>query len=362
MQKKKIIRKIAVLVAWLLVGSSMIILLAAANNNKDEHICKEVLISIKGSGEKYFIEKNDILNRLKETVSGGVIGKEISSVSLSYLERVLVQNPWIKEAQLYFDSRNVLHVVVLEREPIARVFTSDGGSFYLDAAGTRMPVLNKVSIRLPVVTNFTAAKKWNANDSLLVKDLTSLLAYINEDDFWKAQIAQIDVRSNRELELIPVVGNHIIKLGRVENIDEKLNNLLLFYKQVLSKTGLDLYKVVDIQYAGQVIGIKTNPSATIDSIQLQRNIEALIESTKAQALNDSLFSIKATQFIQAKDSVGQRLNTVEENPNLERKPVSGSAQQSISETKSRLSNANDKPRTNQSTPQQPRAVMPRKGG
>jgi len=121
MQKKIVIRKMVVLIAWLLVGVSMITLLAAANNNKGEHTCKEVVISVKGSGEKYFIEKGDISSRLKESVSGGLVGKEVSAINLSHLERTLMKNAWIREAQLYFDSRDVLHVIVMEREPIARV-------------------------------------------------------------------------------------------------------------------------------------------------------------------------------------------------------------------------------------------------
>lgn len=359
MQKKRVIRKIAILIAWLLVGCGMITLLAAANNDKEEHSCKNVVISVKGSGEKYFIEKGDVSSRLKESVSGGLVGKEISSIDLSMLEKALMQNPWIREAQLYFDSRDVLHVIVTEREPIARVFSTDGASFYLDTAGTRMPVLNKVSIRLPVVTSFTAAKRWNAADSTLVKELVSLLVYINKDEFWKAQIAQIDVRQNRELELIPVVGNHIIKIGRAESVEQKLHNLLLFYRQVLSKSGFDIYKIIDIQFAGQVIGIRNNPDAAIDSIQLQRNIEALIEKTKAQALNDNEFSEQISLF---KDTVNQRLDRLADSLTSERRTNGSAERQPANNAKPHISNTEDKPRTNQSTPQQPRAVMPRRGG
>lgn len=362
MQRKRVIRKIVILVAWLLVGCGMITLLAAANSEKEKHACKEVVISVKGSGEKYFIEKSDILNRLKESVSGTLVGKTIAKINLSQLEKTLMQNAWIREAQLYFDSRDVLHVIVTEREPIARVFTTEGGSFYLDSAGTRMPLLNKVSIRLPVVTNFTAAKRWTSNDSVLVRDLAALLAFINENEFWKAQIAQIDISANREIELIPVVGNHVIKLGSVENIENKFQNLLLFYQQVMSKAGFDIYKVVDIQYAGQVIGVKVNPTAAVDSIQLQRNIEALIEKTKARALNDSLFSEKVTQFVNAKDSVIRRLDSIISNPTTsERSLKSGKVEkQSVNEFKPLTSNSENKPRESKPV-QQPRAVMPKRG-
>jgi cell division protein FtsQ len=361
MQKNKVIQKVVILVVFLLAGGGMIALLAAANSSKEDHECKEVVISVKGSGEKYFIEKADILNRLKESAGGPLVGKAISNTNLSRLEKALKQNAWIKEAQLYFDSRDVLHVIVTEREPMARVFTTEGGSFYLDSTGVKMPLLNKVSIRLPVITNFTSAKKWVSADSALVKDLASLMAFVSGDEFWKAQIAQIDINANREIELIPVVGNHIIKLGRVENLDKKLHNLLLFYQQVLSKTGFDVYKVVDIQYAGQVVGVKTNPTAAIDSIQLQKNIEALIEKTKAQAQNDSLFSEKVTQFVYEKDSAFRKLDSIVTNPAPERKPPSsGSAEKQTSNVaKPQTSNTLSKPKENKPV-QEPKAVMPKK--
>ncbi|MBL0131954.1 MAG: hypothetical protein IPP43_13305 [Chitinophagaceae bacterium] len=32
------------------------------------------------------------------------------------------KNTWIEEAELYFDNRDVMHVTVTEKEPVARVF------------------------------------------------------------------------------------------------------------------------------------------------------------------------------------------------------------------------------------------------
>jgi cell division protein FtsQ len=357
--KKRIIRKLLILVAWLLVGCGMITLLAAANSRSTDHTCREVVVSVKGSGEKYFIEKSDILNRLKESMDGALVGKALASINLSDLEKSLLKNAWIREAQLYFDSRDVLHVIVMEREPIARVFTTLGGSFYVDSAGTKMPLLSKVSIRLPVVTNFTAAKYWSSKDSSLMKDLAGFLAYINEDEFWKAQIGQIDIQSNGTLELIPVVGNHVIRIGKVENIEAKLHNLLLFYRQVLSKSGFDTYKVIDVQYANQVIGMKTNPASGVDSIQLQKNIAALIEKTKAQALNDSLFSERVTQFVKEKDSVIQKLDSAISNPTPVKKPTGTANLQNRKEPKPAIAKPTEKPKPKK-TANQPKAVMPQK--
>ena len=47
----------------------------------------------------------------------------------------------------------------------------------------------------------------------ILKDIFYLVNYINSDDFWSAQIDQIFVDGNDEIDLIPRVGNHTIHLG-----------------------------------------------------------------------------------------------------------------------------------------------------
>lgn len=45
---------------------------------------------------------------------------------------------------------------------------------------------------------------------------------------------------------------------------------MVFYKQVLSKTGFDKYKVIDVQYKGQVVASKYAGNAKVDSVQLRK--------------------------------------------------------------------------------------------
>ena len=71
-----------------------------------------------------------------------------------------------------------------------------------------------------------------------------------------AQVAQIDITPERNFEMIPVVGNHTVILGDGENMEQKFHRLFVFYKNVLSQTGFDKYKAINVQYAGQVVGVK----------------------------------------------------------------------------------------------------------
>lgn len=281
MKGKMIISKIVIASAWLLVTAGLMTLLIAANKKNQRQVCRDVIVNIQNSTENVYVDDAEIINQL-ESVQGSLINKPVQDIKITRLEEKLKRHQWIKNAELYIDSRNVLHVLVTERQPIARVITRAGHSFYIDNEGKKMSLVDGIAVRLPVITNFTSAIKWSAKDSVLMNGLLDMLLYLKKDSFWNAQVGQIDVLNDHTIEIIPVIGNHIIKLGAPENIEYKLHNLFVFYKEILTKTGFDKYSILDIRFKGQVIGVKGN-SSSVDSIQLKKNIEELIKQTQAEA-------------------------------------------------------------------------------
>ncbi len=272
-----------ILGGWAVVMIGLVILLVAANRKQSDHLCSDVLVGIRGAGEKFYIEKGDVLKLLEYSTGGKLVDRPISEFDLKRLERSLQTNPWIRGAQLYFDRENVLHVNVDERDPIARVFTVAGHSFYIDSSGHRMPMLEKVSVRVPVVTNYPDAVKQRVKDSLLMAGITRVAGAVYASEFWNAQVGQIDITSDGQFELIPVVGDHVIRLGDGEKVEEQLQNVYVFYRQVLSKVGFTRYATLDARFGGQVVAIRRGPVSAVDSLQLQKNIEDLITRTSLQA-------------------------------------------------------------------------------
>lgn len=256
-------------------------LLIAANQKQKGHLCKGMLIGMRGGNEMY-IEKNDILRLIEKTSNGSLLNRPVSSINLARLEKTLETNPWIQDAELYFDSKDALHVFVEERQPIARIFTNSGRSFYIDSSGHAMPLLEKLSARVPVVTGFPGGARWMARDSSLMDRVKKLAVFIYQHEFWNAQVGQVDITPDRKFELIPVIGDHIIKLGDGENPADQLDRLYVFYKQVLSKVGFNKYAVLDVQYKGQVVAVKKGSASPVDSIQLQKNIEEFMNRAVAQ--------------------------------------------------------------------------------
>lgn len=273
----------------------VITLLVAANGKAQAYTCSGIVISINNGGGRIYVEKEDVLKGLQKTANGSIVNKPTSNINLATLERSLEANPWIRDAELYFDTKDVLHVAVLERVPFARVFTTAGSSFYIDSAGRHLPLLESYSAKLPVVTGFTAAKRFTAADSILLQETKEVVRTISSDEFWNAQVGQIDITPERKFELIPLLGSHVIKLGSGNNTAAKLAKLMVFYKQVLPKAGFAKYSALDVQFDGQVVAVKRGAVSKVDSIQLMKNIAELMERKVAEQEPDEIVQAAPVQ-------------------------------------------------------------------
>jgi cell division protein FtsQ len=261
----------------------MFTLLLAAISSKKNGQCRDYVITLKGPENNFFINEKDVEELLAKANNGAIRGKAVESFNLNALEQMLEKNSWISKAELYFDNRDVLHVTITGKEPVARVFTVTGNSFYLDNEGKRMPLSDKLSARVPVFTGFPEKKALNTRDSVLLNGIMITAACINNNPFWLAQTAQIDITPDRKFEMIPVVGNHLVRLGDGENMAAKFSRLMIFYRQVLSKTGLDKYKLIDVQYKGQVVASRYAGDPRVDSVQLRKNVEKLLKQSMEAA-------------------------------------------------------------------------------
>lgn len=255
MKKKRSIRKPIVVTFWLVIAAGTMVLLVAAMKAQNNKTCQGQAIRIKGKADAWFLDKRDISNLLMS--QGSIKGRPVKSFDLRRMENQLKSNVWVKDAELFFDNSRVLQVRVEERVPVARIFTVTGNSFYIDSSGERLPLSDKFSARLPVVTSFPSEKdKLTGADSAMMRDIINISNYLLHDEFWMAQVSQIDIQPDRTFDMIPVVGNHIIEFGDGTDYEKKFKRLLLFYQQVLSKTGMDVYQKLNVRFARQVIGVK----------------------------------------------------------------------------------------------------------
>ena len=291
MNTKATIRKILFVMLWVCIGGGMLSLLIAAIGKKNREDCTDYTIAIKGSAEKFFINAEDIRKILRSGAGSELKGKKVSEIDLKKLEQLLRNNVWVRKAEMWFDNKNVLHVEVYEREPIARIFTNAGNTFYIDSTEKKIPLSDRMSARVPVFTGFPYKKVYSAKDSLLFTDVKNVATYIKNDPFWMSQVAQVNITADRNFELSPVVGNHLVKIGNGKDIEKKFNRLMIFYKQVLAQKGFDSYSTIDVQYTGQVVGTKRGSEKNkVDTVMLKRRVDEMLKQMQKQY--DSVAGLK----------------------------------------------------------------------
>ncbi|HEY4063485.1 MAG TPA: hypothetical protein VGM30_16375 [Puia sp.] len=276
------IRKILSVTLWSVITTGVMVLLVAAIRYKNSNVCKGFRIDISGPSGELFIDRKEITEILASAGAGKGQNKPIVSFDLRRLEATLEKNVWIRDAQLFFDNNGILRVNVIEREPIARIFTTDGNSFYMDSSCVQLPLTGKLPAMLPVFTGYPAPKvRLHGQDSTLTTQIRTLSGFIRQDPFWMAQIAQVDITPGKTFELIPMIGKHVVGFGDGSDYEQKFHRLFLFYKEVLSRTGFDKYSRIDVAYAGQVIGTRKGSESTrSDSVQGMNNIRQLIRSAQ----------------------------------------------------------------------------------
>ena len=375
-KKRYSFKSILLATFWIALGGATVFLLVAAIKSKPAKHCKSIEINIHGVSNNFFVDKKDILNTITAIEKTNPVGKTIGSFNLKKLETELKKNVWIKSAELFFDNNEILQVTVQEREPIARVFTSTGTTFYIDDELAMLPLSEKFSARLPVFTNFPSEKKILAKaDSNLLGDIKTISLALQKDSFSMAMIDQIDITPQRLFEMIPKIGNQLIVFGDATDIDAKLQKLKLFYKEVMVKAGWNNYSVINVQYKNQVVakrkGAEDVAADSLRTLQIMKFIAERAQKLAEDSLQiiqqdnnrNTADSTMIQQSIQRDDSDGSGAsNEASNQPAVQNiQPVINNIKPATAKQETKLiSKPAQKPVPAKKDAKQPKAVMQNK--
>jgi cell division protein FtsQ len=278
MFKKRIWIYLLISFAWVISLGGLVVLMGFIEIKKSEVLCKDVKVYIPGN--QYFIDRDEV-DHILRVQSHALIGRRLESINIHALQNRLKANPFIEFAKVYADMDGVINVEISQRQPILRIMNRFDQDFYVDQHGLKIPLSSNFTARVLVANGYIDELFANRVDTLhtaLAMELFKTADYIRKDSLWDAQIAQIYVNKDHEIELIPRVGNNRILLGNADSLDTKFHNLLVFYKKALPQVGWDAYKEINIKYANQVIGVRSE-NIKKDSLQAKK---ASVDSTKME--------------------------------------------------------------------------------
>ncbi|MFA6057113.1 MAG: hypothetical protein WC756_02855 [Taibaiella sp.] len=235
----------------LLVAIFMVALVAASRQQNSKAI-KGMEVHLNDEHEFSFLQRKDIEALLLRNRNINLSQTAIAKLDLRLMEDIARTNPWVAKADIFVDNRQLLQVNITQREPVARIFDMNGGSYYMDSLLNTMPVSQGYAYPAPVFTNVPVLRNDSAQASLH-KKIAYLSETIGRDSFWHAQVTQIEVQPDQTFVLIPLFGNQRILIGDTVKVQEKLGHLFAFYKNVSGKIGWDKYETLDVRFKNQVV-------------------------------------------------------------------------------------------------------------
>lgn len=254
------LKKIAI---WLGLVSYFILISGFVTGRRSAILCNKVDIVIADSLSKRFLETRDITELLSQNNMLS-LGTQLSEVNTSDIESLILKNSLVKNCEVYTTVDGELNIDLWQREPVVRIIDKKGQNYYLDLEGSIIAMSKRFTPHLLVVngnirTPFNPNKleniyssEYNKNTETL-QDIHELALFIRENKFWNSQIVQVYVTSNLEFEIVPRIGPHLIQLGDINNFEQKLEKLRIFYKEGLNNVGWNQYLNINLKYKDQIV-------------------------------------------------------------------------------------------------------------
>jgi cell division protein FtsQ len=214
-----------------------------------------------------FLNQLDVQDLIRSR-GDSIIGQPRSSIDVAAIEKALNSHPDIKNAEVFLSIDGKLSVEVKQRRPLVRIINTDGESYYLDEEGKPMPLSDKFSARV-LIANGNIFEPYSGRYMLSMQDLSkdsamlansvldelyAMAAFISKDEFWRAQVQQVFINADKEIELVPTAGDQKILFGDTTDLEEKFEKLLTFYQQGLNATGWwNKYSQINLKFKNQVV-------------------------------------------------------------------------------------------------------------
>jgi cell division protein FtsQ len=239
-------KKILVITGICLLAGYLIFAAFYFQSKPKDGLCTRFEVEVKNSAaDDQFVDNDDIAKFIKEQGLDPT-GKHIGDINTNAIEEAILKNQLVKKADVYVTNNGAIKASIEERKPILRVISNTGENYYIDNDGNKMPLSKRFTAYLPVATG-------SIKEDFAKTDLYKFALFLQDDKFWNAQIEQIIVLPNKDIKLIPRVGEHQIVLGNLDGYKERLDKMMAFYENALNETGWNKYSVINLKFDKQVV-------------------------------------------------------------------------------------------------------------
>ena len=238
---------------WVLTIAAVACLWYFTHKDHVEHPLKGVEVTLDRASEKGFIDKDAVYQKIMN-ICDTVNNKDITKIPLDSVRNYLKSIPWATytDANITFDEVMVVNIV--ECEPVMRIYTKDGQSFYLDDDGNVYPEKSGYSAHLLIGSG-------NITKRDLPKMFKVMKSVLN-NSYSKCCVKQVYF-DGKNYELVMNNVDLKVILGDANDVDEKLMNMQYFFEQMQGSPELQNYSKINFNFENQVVCTKKNKNKNI---------------------------------------------------------------------------------------------------
>ena len=239
----------------LLMVAGVLLSIGFVEKKQSNRICNRIMIDVDNQYENFFIDEKDVLRLMTETGKDFIKGSAYKQIDLGVLENRIKKHKFVRNAEVYRDLQGNILVEAVQCRPLARIIRPNAFDAYISEEGNILPISDQYTSRVLLLSGALA-------DTLVTRDLPNykqgkklheFLQFINQDPFWKAQIAQVDIELDGEATFYTAVSKQLVEFGTVDNYQDKFRRLDFFYKTILPEKNWNSYIRVSLKFENQIV-------------------------------------------------------------------------------------------------------------
>ncbi len=210
------------------------------------HTVKKIDVAFVQPVDNYFINDESIREIINKD-GKDILKQSLREVNVKEIEQKVSESPFVDSVQVSKDINGHLRLDIKANSAVARIKTLKN-EFYLTTKGGKMPLSKLNSADVILVSGDVKPNEY--------EDLSKFVQALKADDLLKNHIIAIQKVGQRSFNLIVNTGNYYIELGTLNNFEQKLHNLKLFYNQYIDFIGTEDYEKLSLKFVNQVVATK----------------------------------------------------------------------------------------------------------
>jgi cell division protein FtsQ len=210
-------------------------------------------VELKAVSGVYFVEEKEIEAIVKSAFPELKSGLPIAEVPLAAIEKRLSGHPFIKSVETSIGQKGILKMTIHQHEPIARIARPMAADGYITTEGLIIPTSPTYTSRVLILEGAFAEQLMDQGSVDSMPELMPLIEFVTKDEFWSAQVSELEINKKDDIRLHQQVGKQVIEFGDALDIESKFRRIEVLYKEILPRKGWNAYERISVKFKNQIV-------------------------------------------------------------------------------------------------------------